>query len=521
MSSPRVVLRGVSIIEVVGAVLAMAAGGVGLAQEQPAASAPKAAPSKAAEPPSFELLLMHVLPAGGECAPKAAGVCRSLAHWQVEVKMPYVDAPAVVPLMAFEDLRRVLGDAKKDKEEVGPSGITFFRNAVALRAPPQAPYFAVQRVIQVASRSGFYKIDAAASEAAANEREPAPVEGTATQDPVIDDALRATLAGPELLHIALFCDPTSGACVRRIGSLVLPCSANGDRQVRAMLQAAANERARQRHPCKVEIDAAGVVPWARFMRLLVLCKEQGAMDIQFGRLDVLPPEPRADELKKAFVTGDGWRPLGLDDFVNVNGDADTWTERDGVIVGTGKPLGGARTKQQLTNFELVLEWRHHEVGGNSGVFVWCPESAFTDLPRGKLPRSGIEVQVLDLGYEEQWLQDKGTRADWFTSHGDVFPVGESTMSPFTPQITYELSGGELVTVGNEKSSRCFPQQRLVRPAGEWNHYYVRAINGEVRLWVNGAEVSGGSRCNPARGYLALEAEGAKIEFRNLRLRELP
>jgi hypothetical protein len=92
--------------------------------------------------------------------------------------------------------------------------------------------------------------------------------------------------------------------------------------------------------------------------------------------------------------------------------------------------------------------------------------------------------------------------------------------PFTPQITHEL-GGELVSVGSDKSSRCFPRKRLVRPAGEWNHYYVRAINGEVRLWVNGEEVSGGTGCNPARGYLALEAEGAKIEFRNLRLRELP
>ena len=89
----------------------------------------------------------------------------------------------------------------------------------------------------------------------------------------------------------------------------------------------------------------------------------------------------------------------------------------------------ARSKAPFTNFEMVLEWRHHEAGGNSGVFVWCPESAFTDLPPGTLPRSGIEVQVLDPGYETQWLQSKGKRSDWFTSHGDVFPVGASTMVP--------------------------------------------------------------------------------------------
>ncbi|MGB1706895.1 MAG: 3-keto-disaccharide hydrolase [Rubripirellula sp.] len=57
--------------------------------------------------------------------------------------------------------------------------------------------------------------------------------------------------------------------------------------------------------------------------------------------------------------------------------------------------------------------------------------------------------------------------------------------------------------------------------GQWNHYYVRAINGEVRLWVNGEEVSGGTGCSPSTGYLCLESEGSPIEFRGLRIRELP
>ena len=233
------------------------------------------------------------------------------------------------------------------------------------------------------------------------------------------------------------------------------------------------------------------------------------------------PRPQDAALPRAFVDGDGWRQLGLADFVDVNGDDDTWREVDGVIVGSGKPLGGARTRQPLRNFELVVEWKHHTHAGNSGIFLWCPESAFTDLPPGQLPRSGIEVQVLDLGYEENWLKSKGSHSDWFTSHGDVFPVGGSTMKAFTPKIDYTDDDGNTYRVGEDSSSRSFPNPRLVRPAGEWNHYYIRAINGEVRLWVNGQEVNGGTRCSPATGYLALEAEGAPIEFRNLRLRELP
>jgi len=226
-------------------------------------------------------------------------------------------------------------------------------------------------------------------------------------------------------------------------------------------------------------------------------------------------------LERAFISGESWTALTLADFENVNGDDDTWSERDGVIVCTGKPLGGARTRTEYTNFELVLEWKHHTHAGNSGVFLWCPESAFTDLPPGKLPRSGIEVQVLDLGYEENWEKSKGAPSNWFTSHGDVFPVGASKMNAFTPEISYARDDGTIAAVGNPTSSRSFPTRRLTRRAGEWNHYYIRAINGEVRLWVNGEEVNGGNECSPATGYLALEAEGAKVEFRNLRIRPLP
>ncbi|MFT7486555.1 MAG: hypothetical protein ACI9F9_002410 [Candidatus Paceibacteria bacterium] len=227
------------------------------------------------------------------------------------------------------------------------------------------------------------------------------------------------------------------------------------------------------------------------------------------------------DLKQAHVSGEGWEALSLSDFVNVNGDADTWTERDGTIFCSGKPIGGARSKQVYKNFELVLEWKHNTRSGNSGVFLWCPESAFTDLAPGSLPRSGIEVQVLDLGYEDDWLESKSAHSNWFTSHGDVFPVGSSSMKAFTPQIDYKNASGTSYTVGNPTSSRSFPTRRLSNEAGEWNHYYIRAINGEVRLWVNGEEVNGGNQCSPANGYLALEAEGASVEFRNMRLRELP
>jgi len=40
------------------------------------------------------------------------------------------------------------------------------------------------------------------------------------------------------------------------------------------------------------------------------------------------------------------------------------------------------------------------------------------------------------------------------------------------------------------------------------------INGEVRLWGNGEEVSGGTKISPASGYFCLESEVAPVEFKN-------
>jgi Domain of Unknown Function (DUF1080) len=220
-------------------------------------------------------------------------------------------------------------------------------------------------------------------------------------------------------------------------------------------------------------------------------------------------EPSNSTLPRAGIdgSGPGWRALGEEDFAQVNCNPETWTWKDGGVHCTGKPVGVIRTKKPLTNFELVAQWRHLQSGGNSGIFVWAPEQVFEGLKPGRLPRGGIEVQVLDHGYTDQYKKETGKKPDWFTTHGDVFPVGTSKMTPFPPI--------------SPDGSRSFPSKRLSKGVGQWNHYYIRAINGEVRLWVNGEEVSGGSGCKPAAGYLCLESEGAPVEFRDLRIRELP
>lgn len=216
-----------------------------------------------------------------------------------------------------------------------------------------------------------------------------------------------------------------------------------------------------------------------------------------------------------------WRSLTFDDFVNVNGTPDTWTRTPGGIRCTGVPLGGARSTRVFQNFELEFEWRHEAHAGNSGLFLWCPEAAFTDLPPGTLPRHGIEVQILDPGYEERFLQQNERHSDWFTSHGDIFKVGEATCRATHPRRVYEAPDGSTWEVSSRDATRSFPTARITRSNGQWNHYRVLAVDGRVDLWVNGEHVNSVTHCSPARGYLALESEGTPIDFRGLRIRELP
>ena len=212
---------------------------------------------------------------------------------------------------------------------------------------------------------------------------------------------------------------------------------------------------------------------------------------------------------KAFIDGmgPGWKQLSADDFINVNCDKDTWTWKEGDIHCAGKPIGVCRTKETYTNFELVAQWRHNRSAGNSGIFVWVPEEALKDLKPGRLPSAGIEVQILDHGYAEQYEKKTKKKAESFTTNGDVFPVGKAKMKPFSPT--------------SPNGSRSFPRKNLSKGVGQWNHYYVRAINGEVRLWVNGEEVSGGNHIEPRTGYLCLESEGSPIDFKDIHIRELP
>lgn len=188
----------------------------------------------------------------------------------------------------------------------------------------------------------------------------------------------------------------------------------------------------------------------------------------------------------------GWRP--------VNVAKDTFFVRDGMIVTTGEPTGFMATDRQYENFIIELDWQHMKEGGNSGLFIWGEGLPAPGVPYAK----GIEVQILDLGYEKQHADGAWK---WFTSHGDIFPIWGATMTPQPPTA--------------QSGRRSFPSEKRTKPSPEWNHYRVTCNNGEIHLEVNGKEVTVGKDCVPRKGFICLESEGSECHFKNVRIKELP
>lgn len=203
-------------------------------------------------------------------------------------------------------------------------------------------------------------------------------------------------------------------------------------------------------------------------------------------------------LKSQEVSTLGFRPLfnqkDLSGWVDVNTSDTTWRVEDSLLICTGWPIGVMRSDRQYENFILEIEWRHMEAGGNSGVFIWSEGTPFEDDPLTK----AIEVQMLELQYS---VIHKRTE-DYV--HGELFPTMGMKAIPDNPR-------------GNRSKSI----EKRCKGKGEWNRYVVVAVDGTVKLSVNGKFVNGLRASQRKKGYICLEAEGAEIHFRKINIMELP
>ncbi|NQZ58735.1 MAG: DUF1080 domain-containing protein, partial [Lentisphaeraceae bacterium] len=207
-------------------------------------------------------------------------------------------------------------------------------------------------------------------------------------------------------------------------------------------------------------------------------------------------EPVRNKNNDLLKTRNLFNGKNLDGWKDVNTSKETWKVVDGELHCTGKPIGVLRSERQYENFILEIEWKHMKKKGNSGVFIW------SDIipKRDRLP-TGLEVQMLEL----DWINKKGkaTRPPGYIS-GELFGANGYKLVPENPRGKRSMS----------KELRC-------KGAGEWNKYVIVAVDGAVKLSINGKFVNAVSNGSKKKGYICLESEGSEVHFRNIRITELP
>lgn len=165
--------------------------------------------------------------------------------------------------------------------------------------------------------------------------------------------------------------------------------------------------------------------------------------------------------------------------------AELYRVEDGVIKNAGNPIAVMRTKQTYKDYEIEVQWRWPNKGGNSGLLL----HASKPRERRIWPKS-LEVQ----------LQSKEA--------GDFWVIGESVKVKDAEKRT---KGRRTInyTDGSEKE------------LGEWNTLIVQARGDTVKVFVNGDLVNEAWDCSASSGAICLQAEGTPIEYRKVQLRPLP
>lgn len=191
--------------------------------------------------------------------------------------------------------------------------------------------------------------------------------------------------------------------------------------------------------------------------------------------------------------GDGWTNLlaednSLEGWEEIGGGDDSrWHVENGQLYTEGEGGGWLSTTKEYDNFELELEFKVPP-GGNSGVFIRTPRE-------GNPAYAGSEVQILD---------------DNDAQYAGLQP--------------WQYCGSIYSTAA--------PDRRRVLLPGEWQKMRILADGPNVEVRLNGFDIVDADLSKHldkleehpglARegGYIGLQNHGTRLDFRNIRIREI-
>ena len=167
--------------------------------------------------------------------------------------------------------------------------------------------------------------------------------------------------------------------------------------------------------------------------------------------------------------------------------------RNGLLVSLGEPQGHLITKSTYENYRLEIEYRFAGKPGNCGVLVHA--STLRALYK-QFPKS-IEVQMMHDNAGDFWCiaedisvpnmdSRRGPKENWGSVDGKERRIKN-------------------LTDNSEKA------------LGEWNKMVIECKGNNIKVWLNDDMVNEGFGATVHKGQVALQAEGAEVEFRKVDL----
>jgi hypothetical protein len=194
---------------------------------------------------------------------------------------------------------------------------------------------------------------------------------------------------------------------------------------------------------------------------------------------------------------DKWRSVNSDNF-----PANGWTVEHGTLFLSGENAGDIITKEKFGNFELVLDFKLTH-SANSGIKYFVTD--MTNKADGKIFKNGPEYQIID---------------DY--NHPEIKDHQHEKSSTASLYLIYA------------------PQNKKLKPEGEWNQVRIIAKGKYVEHWLNGIKVLSYERGTKefrqlvsetkfkdqkdygevTSGHILLTDHHDKVYFKNIRIRRL-
>ena len=170
-----------------------------------------------------------------------------------------------------------------------------------------------------------------------------------------------------------------------------------------------------------------------------------------------------------------------------------FTAKEGSIVTSGKPGGHLITNKTYSNYRVEVSYRFLDEPGNCGILVHAstPRSLYNMFPKS------IEAQMMHQNAGDFWvIQEDITSDDMVERRG--------------AETEWGISEGKKRRILNLTDDS-------ENPLGEWNQMTVECLKDKIKVWVNGDLVNYGYDCTASSGQIALQSEGAAVEFKDIKL----